>query len=204
MNNNPAPKSGATLEKRYWDDMEWAEQMEEKIVPFVIKKMAQAGLPVKKYQSIPKTNKELQYKGIDRILYLQSGKIFKIEEKIRTKDWGDILIEIIADPRYADFNPDTGMITHSHLRGIGWIYKDYSCELIAFFHANTEDGHIFSWKKFQKVYFDNIVEWYDLAVRNKNGFALKEAKNKDFSSHNIAIPKKAFFDAYKKIGGQII
>lgn len=204
MNDKPAPKSGATLEKRYWDDIEWAEQMEAKVIPFVLAKMAKAGMPVKTFQSIPKTNKQLQYKGIDRILYLQSGKILKIEEKIRSKDWGDLLIEIVADPRYADFNPDTGAISHTHLRGIGWIYKDYSCELIAFFNADTEDGNIFSWKKFQKVYFDNIVEWYQLAIDNKCGFALKDAKNKDFSSHNIAIPKKAFLDAYVKLGGQII
>jgi hypothetical protein len=55
--------------------------------------------------------------GIDRILTLKSGRVIKIDEKVRSKWYGDILLERFSD----------------EARKIaGWIQKPLDCEFIAY------------------------------------------------------------------------
>src|SRR5690606_6534418 len=58
--------------------------------------------------------------GIDRVITLKSGKTLTVDEKVREKSWGDILLERWSDER----------------RGTpGWIQKDLACDYIAYAFA---------------------------------------------------------------------
>src|SRR3990167_6318389 len=55
-------------------------------------------------------DKELQFKGVDKILHFKSGKKIMIDEKKRRKDWNDIAIEI-----YSNMEKKT----------LGWSFKPF-------------------------------------------------------------------------------
>jgi hypothetical protein len=55
--------------------------------------------------------------GIDRVLTLECGRTVKIDEKVRTRVWNDILLE-----RWSDEARKTA----------GWIQKPLACEFIAY------------------------------------------------------------------------
>lgn len=152
----------------------------------------------------PVKDKKLQFAGVDKILVTQNGKILKVEEKVRKKDWGDILVELIADHRYASYDPINDKFDYSELRGIGWGMKDYSTDLLLYYFEETDSGHLLSWKKFQAVFKAMLNEWYVYAMKNQYGFSLKIAKNKNYNTVNIAIPKDVLLNAYQGVGGKII
>ncbi len=58
-----------------------------------------------------------QRRGIDRRIYLKSGKQYVIDEKVRGKDYSDILLEYWSD--------------YEH-RIRGWAVKDLDCDFIAY------------------------------------------------------------------------
>jgi len=140
---------------------------------------------------IPKTNKSVQFKGIDKIVMTAGGKIFKIEEKVRRRDYGDILVELYADNNF---------YLKAH-RGTGWIMKDYSCDIIMFYYENTDRSIIFSWKMFQYIFKIKMSEWYDYAKNRQFGFSLKKAENTyrnggKYHSLNMVVPEKFFMETY--------
>lgn len=58
--------------------------------------------------------------GIDRVITLASGRVYTVDEKVRTNDWPDILLERWSDEQ----------------RGKpGWIQKPLACDFIAYAFA---------------------------------------------------------------------
>lgn len=58
--------------------------------------------------------------GIDRVLTLACGRVFTVDEKIRTHDWPDILLEQWSD---------------EERRVAGWVQKPLACDFIAYAFA---------------------------------------------------------------------
>jgi len=187
----------------YSSDMKYADSEEifKKTSSYIFRKMAEIN-PILKIN--PVTNKKMQFEGVDKILTTRKNVFLKLEEKVRKKDWGDILIEIVADDRYASYCPHTNQFNYSEMRGVGWGMKQYKTDLLLYYFEESDSGYLLSWKKFQEMFLNNIQSWYLLALANKDKFAIKNAQNKNYSSINIAIPKKEFEKAYIKVGGKII
>jgi len=177
----------------YNNDMHYADSKEvsDKIEAFLRNKL-------KKYWQIKSTvqikEKKLQFSGVDRLLMIPERQPIRVEEKVRRKTRGDILIELIADNNF---------YLKEH-RGLGWGLKNYSTDILLYFFEDTETGHIFHWNKFQKALLANLPEWYDLAKSKRRGFSLRKAYNKNYYSLNIAIPRSVFLKAYIKEGGIVI
>jgi len=193
----------------YNKDIQYADSKEifEKTNYLIFQKLSSIS-PIVEITSVK--SKQDQFNGIDKLLKTREGKILKLEEKIRKKDWGDFLIEIIADNRYGKIDKKNRKISITKKKGLGWGFKDYSTDMILYFFEESNSGNLFSWKKFQKTFKENFLNWLELAEKNRNGFTLKKAWNFDqakkekFFSLNIAIPKNIFFEAYIKNGGKII
>jgi hypothetical protein len=58
--------------------------------------------------------------GIDRVLTLASGRVYTVDEKVRTNDWPDILLEQWSD---------------EERRKPGWVQKPLACDFIAYAFA---------------------------------------------------------------------
>jgi len=177
----------------YNKDMAYAdsEEMKNKTNSFMRRKL-NFFWTIEKITSVK--TKKLQFLGADKIINVVGQAPLIVEEKIRRITRNDILIELIADDRY---------YLKAH-RGTGWGLKEYSSDLLLYYFEDTDTGHIFSWKKFQKTLLKNLPIWYPLAQKRKFGYNLIRAKNVNYSSLNIAIPMKDFLEAYKKSGGIII
>lgn len=187
----------------YGKDISYADSAEvfQKTNDFIHKKLDSIDL-VKKI--LPVTDKKLQFEGVDKVLVLESGAIRRLEEKIRRKTYNDILVEIVADNRYASYNSQTNEFKQEMHRGVGWGMKKYETDFLLYYFEDTDSGYLLSWKKVRQVLALNLQNWYQLAEKNKNGFGLKIAYNKDYHSINLAIPTQVFLNAYIAVGGRIV
>jgi hypothetical protein len=107
-----------------------------------------------------------QRAGIDRVVTLTTGKHIFIDEKFRTENWGDVLLEIFSD---------------KERRTPGWVTKDLWSDYIAY--AIMPRCHCIllpviqlqgAWKKHE----------HDWRARYKT----KDSQNSGYVTHNIAIP----------------
>jgi hypothetical protein len=197
----------------YSKDIKYADNKEilEKTNKLIFEKLSKK-IPIS--EIIQVKDKKQQFLGIDKIIKTKENKFLKLEEKIRRKDWGDFLIEIIANNRFATINTNTRTFSFSKKRGIGWGMKaktnDYNTDILLYYFEESNTGYLFSWKKFSRIIDKNLFNWILLARENKFGFSLKKAYNYDnykkekFYSENITIPKKIFLEAYKLEGGEIL
>jgi hypothetical protein len=105
--------------------------------------------------------------GIDRLIILESGKTLWVEEKLREKDYPDILIEYYSDRE----------------RKIpGWIAKDLACDYIAY--AFLPSGRCYllpfqqlrlCWQRYRRQW----VQQYGPPI---------EAQNEGYVSVSVAVP----------------
>lgn len=158
--------------------------------------------PIIRIDSI--SDRQMQYAGIDKLILFSNGKTIRVEEKIRRNDYGDILIELIANNKFATYEHKENNYQFTHLRGVGWGMKQYSSDLLFYFIESENKGFLFSWKKFQAIFKAFLPYWYEFALNKEFGFSLKTAKNKDYDSINLVVPKHIFFEEYEKIGGKIL
>src|ERR1043165_1536712 len=69
--------------------------------------------------------------GIDRLLMLTDGTVLKVDEKVREKDWPDVLLEIWSD---------------RDRRKEGWALKDLTCDFIAYAFVPSQTCYLFPWQ----------------------------------------------------------
>lgn len=118
--------------------------------------------------------------GIDRILVLRSGKTITVDEKIREKDWPDILLE-----RYSDKARKTP----------GWMHKELACDYIAYAFVPSETCYLLPFLTLRKAWIENGRDWIRKAEQRADGFALIEATNNGYVTQSVAVPIKTLFNA---------
>jgi hypothetical protein len=104
--------------------------------------------------------------GIDRIIVLKSGKTITVDEKIREKDWGDILLERWSDEKR---------------KSPGWIQKNLACDYIAYAFVPSQKCYLFPFLQLRKAWLTNGVEW----IKKYNEV---RAENKGYITVSIPIP----------------
>lgn len=117
-----------------------------------------------------------QRAGIDRVLTLSSGKIIKIDEKVRSRDFPDFALERWSDE--AKKKP-------------GWIQKSLDCDFIAY--AFVESGMCYllptlllqrAWREFGK---DWIAQYPEVRARNPS-----------YVTVCVAVPREVLLDAIRE------
>ncbi|MCP4651099.1 MAG: hypothetical protein GY853_13610 [PVC group bacterium] len=119
-----------------------------------------------------KGNNQGQRLGIDRLIYLKSGKTLYIDEKKRRGTYNDILLEYLS-------NDTTG--------APGWMEKDLLIDYLAYAFMPTQVCYLFPWQLLRRVWLKFKNEW-------KINFKIPPAKNKGYNTHNVAIPTKLLRD----------
>ncbi len=125
------------------------------------------------------TDKEFQYRGIDRYLYFDSG-LLKIEEKIRRIWKGDILLEYMSND-----------ITKSE----GWMNRNLECDYIIYAVLPINVMFWFNWADLKHIWEINKSIWISAGENFQHGFSKITADNKDkvsgkhlFNTLSVGVP----------------
>jgi hypothetical protein len=114
-----------------------------------------------------------QRAGIDRVLTLISGRTITIDEKVRERDWPDILLE-----RWSS----------EETRIPGWIQKDLHCEFIAYAFVPSATCYLLPTLTLQRAWRLYGREWIARYQEIR-------ARNNDYTSVSVAVPTDVLFGA---------
>jgi len=114
--------------------------------------------------------------GIDRVVYLRSGKTIFIDEKKRRKSYGDILLEYKSNSNAAVNN--------------GWMNKDLLIDYIAYAFIPDKKVYLLDWCNLKRVWFENGSKWFKNALSGVDGFKHVKAQNASYKTLSIAVPIK--------------
>jgi len=121
---------------------------------------------------------QVQRLGIDRTIVLKSGKAIYIDEKVRRKNYNDILLEYIAnDKSLAE----------------GWVEKSLFCDYIAYAIIPRQMCYLLPVPQLQSVWTQNKDSWI-----KKHGSI--KAENKNYKTINCPVPVDVLFS---KIGSSL-
>ena len=109
--------------------------------------------------------------GIDRVVTLSSGRTITVDEKVREKDWPDILLE-----RWSD-----------EARKIpGWIQKPLACEFIAYAFVPSKRCYLFPTLTLQRAWRLFGRHWIETCHEVR-------AQNSAYCTVSVAVPVKQLF-----------
>lgn len=115
--------------------------------------------------------------GIDRVLTLQCGRTVMIDEKVREKDYGDILLE-----RWSD----------EGRREPGWVQKPLACEFIAYAIVPPRKCWLLPTLSLQRAWQLNGRDW-------NRKFPICKAENefqgRYWTTVSTAVPAEVLFPA---------
>ena len=111
--------------------------------------------------------------GIDRVLTLQCGRTYTVDEKVRTENWPDILLEHGSD---------------EERRIPGWIQKPLACDFIAYAYAPTETCYLLPVAPLQRSWRQRGREWIV-------AYGTRRARNPGYVSVGVPVPRDVLMQA---------
>ena len=128
-------------------------------------------------------NLEEQKAGIDRVITLDNGKEYSIDEKKRRKSWGDILLETKSSEER-----DTP----------GWINKPLRIDFMAYAFMPDKRVYLFSWPMLRRAWINFEPVWTEQAIEETNGFRIVRAANREgYTTVSVAVPIDTLLKAAK-------
>jgi hypothetical protein len=123
--------------------------------------------------------------GIDRQLVLSCGRVLSVDEKVRSEDWPDFLLE-----RWSDRNR----------REPGWTQKDLACDFIAYAFIPSATCYLLPFQTLRKAWRDKGRDWIQLAeLPVRNGYQVILAENeqggRSWVTENVAVPRNVLLSA---------
>ncbi len=113
--------------------------------------------------------------GIDRVLTLSSGKTLTVDEKVRAKDYDDILLEYWSN---------------KEKRIPGWIAKDLACDFIAYAFIPSKRCYLLPFHQLRLAWKNNKDEWVEKHFSS-------HARNDRYTTVSVAVPIGILMSAIK-------
>ena len=111
--------------------------------------------------------------GIDRVLTLECGRTYTVDEKVRMEDWPDILLE-----RWSD----------EARRIPGWVQKPLACDFIAYAFAPSGICYLLPVAPLQRAWRQHGKEW----IRR---YGTRRAPNVGYVSASVPVPTDVLMQA---------
>jgi hypothetical protein len=111
--------------------------------------------------------------GIDRLLTLACGRTFTVDEKIRTEDWPDVLLE-----RWSD----------EALRRPGWVQKPLAADFIAYAYAPAGTCVLLPVPALQRAWRQHGRQWIGL-------YGQRRAQNPSYVTVSVPVPRGVLMQA---------
>lgn len=118
--------------------------------------------------------------GIDRVVSLASGKTITVDEKVRQKDYPDLLWEYLSDVKR---------------QTPGWAAKDMACDYIAYAYIPSRKCYLLPALQVRKAWIENGKDWISKATSSTVGFRVVNADNGHYTTRSVAVPIKESFRA---------
>lgn len=137
--------------------------------------------------------------GIDRMIYLENGKEFSIDEKKRDKDWGDFLLE---EWSACLFDSTINRVIKGMKKG--WsLDEEKRCDFIAYSIPSSGKCFLLPFEILRVTCVANLKVW-----KAKPGKYPKIAQNQGYQTVNVAVPwyvlKAAMWEQmHRKFGSSI-
>lgn len=114
---------------------------------------------------------ETQRKGIDKVIYFESGNSFTIDEKKRRVDYGDILLELWSVDK----------------KKRGWLFTS-QCDYIVYAVMPTNKIYLLPTILLKKAWYENQECW-------ESRYRYIYAQNEGYVTTSIAIPTQILLNA---------
>lgn len=111
--------------------------------------------------------------GIDRLLTLACGRTYTVDEKIRTEDWPDVLLERWSNER---------------LKAPGWVQKPLAADFIAYAHAPAATCVLLPVPALQRAWRQHGRQWIGL-------YGQRRAQNPGYTSVSVPVPRGVLMQA---------
>lgn len=111
--------------------------------------------------------------GIDRVIVLESGKTVTVDEKVRDKDWPDILWEYLSD---------------RDKKVPGWCAKPLACDYIAYAYVPSQKCYLLPALQVRRAWLDHGTEWVFRANNGTGGYRIVDANNGRYVTRSVAVP----------------
>lgn len=111
--------------------------------------------------------------GIDRVLTLDCGRTYTVDEKVRMEDWPDILLE-----RWSD----------EARRIPGWVQKPLACDFIAYAFAPSGVCYLLPVVPLQRAWRQHGKEWI-------GRYGTRRAQNVGYVSVSVPVPTDVLMQA---------
>lgn len=121
-----------------------------------------------------------QRSGIDRVLTLSSGRVIRVDEKVRAEDWQDFCLEYWSDKEG---------------RRPGWVAKDLECDFIAYAFIPSRRCYLLPFMTLRTAWQRHGREWVDRARLHAPGYRIVKADNARYTTVSVAIPIPDLLDA---------
>ena len=137
--------------------------------------------PNMEWAKVATANGQGQHLGIDRIIYLKSGKTLYIDEKKRRVKYDDILLEYHSNSTKPVYD--------------GWMNKDLLIDYLAYAFMPNKKVYLLDWQSLQRAWRNNGVEWFSKARKKQDGFNIVIADNRYYKTYSIAVPIQTLLNA---------
>ena len=118
-----------------------------------------------------------QRAGIDRRIHLADGNTIDVDEKVRYKDYGDILLEV-----WSDFDR----------KEPGWIQKPLPIDYLAYAVAPSATVYLFPFQLLQHTFRKNRSDWKRAVDEGRPGYdakkALNESRGRRWTTTSLVLP----------------
>jgi len=111
--------------------------------------------------------------GIDRLLTLACGRTYTVDEKIRTEEWPDVLLERWSNER---------------ARSPGWVQKPLACDFIAYAYAPAATCVLLPVSSLQRAWRQHGRQWIGL-------YGQRRAENAGYTSVSVPVPRGVLMQA---------
>lgn len=131
-----------------------------------------------------------QRAGRDRAIILASGRSIFVDEKVRSKDYQDILVEVWSAYPLAGHKPYP---PHASARP-GWGVKPLDCDFLAYAFERSRTCYLLPFLGIRAAWKKHAAMWIGKASTREGGFEWVEARNRTYKTISIAIPVRVLQD----------
>lgn len=104
--------------------------------------------------------------GIDRVITLESGKTITVDEKVRAKNYPDILLEYWSN---------------AERKVRGWVAKPLACDFIAYAFVPSQTCYLLPALALRRAWREHVRHWVETCRK-------VEAHNQTYTTVSVAVP----------------